>query len=234
MPTIIEHPQIDEEMRAVLRWEESPGERQALFLKENEMAQIGRDRGNDIVLGSPQVSRHHAVVSWSDGRFIVKDLGSKNGTKVNRERISGIHELSDGDELQLGDAELVYQYLHELAPEMIDDFKTRNTFIVRQDVAQPKLIVSAGPHEGRVFILGAGKTVIGRATSSSVWDISLQDKSVSRPHAEILKEDAQFTLTDLKSANGVLVNGDLIAEKVELQDGDVIEIGETTLLFRSR
>jgi pSer/pThr/pTyr-binding forkhead associated (FHA) protein len=47
------------------------------------------------------VSRHHAVLRRNDGRFVIEDQGSLNGTFVNRRRIEST-ELADGDELQIG------------------------------------------------------------------------------------------------------------------------------------
>jgi len=51
---------------------------------------IGRADSNDIVLNEPRVSRQHAVIEWekSSGAFLVRDLGSKNGTYLNGFKIS--------------------------------------------------------------------------------------------------------------------------------------------------
>ena len=61
----------------------------------------------------------------------------------------------------------------------------------------------------------------------------LPDRSVSRPHAQVAKLDSRYVLTDLGSANGTLVNGRLIEEPTPLKNGDVLLIGETTILFRA-
>lgn len=67
---------------------------------------IGRE-GNEITLENPQVSRHHAVIDRVDGRHVLRDVGSTNGTFVNGRRITQ-HTLSRGDIIQIGAFKLVY------------------------------------------------------------------------------------------------------------------------------
>jgi len=74
----------------------------------------------------------------------------------------------------------------------------------------------------------AGNTVrIGRDARN---DIVLDDKSVSRFHAEVRADAGTFFIVDLKSRNGVWVNGNR-TEHTPLQHGDKIHIGQTDLLF---
>jgi pSer/pThr/pTyr-binding forkhead associated (FHA) protein len=226
------HPDID--ARAVLRWEDKKGKRQSLFLQEGETAQIGRGLNNDLTLGSKEVSRTHAIATWKEDGFYLKDLNSTNGTKINGKRITTMQLLKDGDKISLGDVELEFHELHQPAPEVMESYELGDTFIIKHDAAQPRLIFSSGPHEGREILISYGKMVIGRATSKASYEISIQDQAASRPHAEIKQESGTFSITDLNSANGTLVNSEIITETTELEDGDVIEIGETTLLFRSR
>ncbi len=98
-----------------------------------------------------------------------------------------------------------------------------------------KLVVIAGPHEGTEYPLFAGPVIIGRNTQSATWDICLQDRSVSRPHARLECDAATgvWRIADLGSANGTLLNDELVTDPTgqALQDGDVVCIGETELLF---
>ena len=66
---------------------------------------IGRDPGCDIVLELPTVSRRHAVLRFRDG-WILQDLGSRNGTSVNRRRVTRCR-LMAGDRIVLGGQPLV-------------------------------------------------------------------------------------------------------------------------------
>jgi hypothetical protein len=63
---------------------------------------IGRSRECDVVLSDQNVSRRHAEVRPSGGKWIVKDLGSTNGVKVNGRRIQGAQSLKPGDTIELG------------------------------------------------------------------------------------------------------------------------------------
>ena len=63
---------------------------------------IGRSRECDVVLSDQNVSRKHAEVRPSGGKWIVKDLGSTNGVKVNGRRITGAQSLKPGDTIELG------------------------------------------------------------------------------------------------------------------------------------
>ena len=60
------------------------------------------------MLGDPNVSRHHAEVRPSGDGFIVADLGSTNGTKVNGSRVAE-QQLRDGDEVTFGNTVMHFQ-----------------------------------------------------------------------------------------------------------------------------
>lgn len=62
---------------------------------------IGRASDNTVVLEGEGMSRRHARVIWLDGSCSVEDLGSKNGTFLNGERIEGSRPLGDGDVVAL-------------------------------------------------------------------------------------------------------------------------------------
>jgi hypothetical protein len=66
-----------------------------------EHVAIGRDPGCDVVLFAPEVSRHHAALRFRDGCWILQDLDSRNGTRVNGERVQRC-ELRPGDLLRIG------------------------------------------------------------------------------------------------------------------------------------
>lgn len=64
---------------------------------------IGRDINNELVVPDPHISAQHAKLSNSRNYLILEDLGSTNGTYVNRVRIKGKKKLRVGDMVRLGD-----------------------------------------------------------------------------------------------------------------------------------
>ncbi len=69
---------------------------------------VGRQNDCTIVLADPNVSRHHAEIRpYGDG-YVVIDLGSTNGTKVNDVRVAE-HQLRDGDEVRFGNTVMHFQ-----------------------------------------------------------------------------------------------------------------------------
>ena len=80
----------------------------AVFPLEGDSVSIGRSPSADVFLDDVTVSREHAVISRSGGGLVLRDLGSLNGTYVNRRRIEGDEVLEDGDELQIGKFRLTF------------------------------------------------------------------------------------------------------------------------------
>ena len=72
-----------------------------------ERMTIGRRPDSDVFLDDVTVSRDHALLVRRGGDFHLDDLGSLNGTYVNRHRIDS-HRLEDGDELQVGKYKLTF------------------------------------------------------------------------------------------------------------------------------
>ncbi|MPV36745.1 FHA domain-containing protein [Georgenia subflava] len=79
----------------------------ARFLLDAERTTAGRHPNSDIFLDDVTVSRKHAEFLAVDGGFSVRDVGSLNGTYVNRERIDTV-VLRAGDEVQIGKYRLTY------------------------------------------------------------------------------------------------------------------------------
>lgn len=72
------------------------------ILNEIEMI-IGRAVESNVVITSARISREHAVIRREGWRIILEDLGSTNGTFLNKERISRPMQLRDGDQIKIGD-----------------------------------------------------------------------------------------------------------------------------------
>ena len=84
---------------------------------------------------------------------------------------------------------------------------------------------------GEDYRLYEGKNVIGRDPRVQ---ITIQDSAISATHATIRFLRGKFAIKDEMSSHGTLVNGeDIELNAVYLNDGDLIEVGHTTLKFRS-
>jgi len=78
------------------------------FIPQGERTTIGRSPDCDIFLDDVTVSRKHAVLVQVDADFSIEDLGSLNGTFVNRRRIDSPTKLESGDEVQVGKYRMSY------------------------------------------------------------------------------------------------------------------------------
>ena len=93
-----------------------------------------------------------------------------------------------------------------------------------------RLVIGGPQGTERTVALAEADITVGRATTN---DVVLSDAKASRAHARLAYSDSQWTLIDLDSANGTLVNGLPVVDRVPLQQGDVIRVGDSTLLFEA-
>ncbi len=98
-----------------------------------------------------------------------------------------------------------------------------------KDDGPPCLVVIYGPLIARRFPMEFDEMTVGRSEDA---DIRLNDDSASRLHARFFIEDGQVSVVDLDSTNGIFVN-DRQVQKLELRDGDFVQIGETIFKFLS-
>lgn len=112
------------------------------------------------------------------------------------------------------------------------DFSARTDGDVGHPGAGPTdwavLVVTRGPHPGSRFLLDSPVTSIGRLRDS---DIFLDDITVSRRHAEIRWHNCAFSLADVGGLNGTYLNGELVDAAAPLNSGDLVEVGESQLVF---
>ena len=106
-----------------------------------------------------------------------------------------------------------------------------STQVLVQDVKRHKalawLVALNGPHLGKTYRL---RDIADIGRDSKHNDISLDDRTISRQHARIRREHGEFVIYDLVSANGVLVNGEVVERRV-LHNGDRILVGQSELGF---
>ena len=93
-----------------------------------------------------------------------------------------------------------------------------------------QIIIKKGPNQGRVVELTENEITIGRDASTT---LHVEDRGLSRSHARLTRSGSGYSIQDMGSTNGTIVNGKLISGPYTLQNGDIISLGESVdLEFR--
>lgn len=192
---------------------------------------IGRKEGNTIRLTERNVSRRHARVRKANGSFVIEDLHSYNGVKLNGQKIGAETKLEPGDQIGIGDYQLALQVeaADATVPEQVSPaVANADTAMIASPGPPARLVMITPPAPGAEFALTADRVRIGRAEDLDIW---VNHRSISREHAEIQKEpDGGLRLIDLGSANGVRVNAQDVQNAL-LGAGDVVELGQVRFRF---
>lgn len=91
-------------LRDELKW------RNVFRLTAGQVTTIGRAPTNRVVIPDDICSRHHCEVFQSAGKWILRDLESRNGTLIDGNKVTTDRQLSDGDQVQIGEFYLVFTY----------------------------------------------------------------------------------------------------------------------------
>ena len=161
------------------------------------------------------------------------DTRSKTGTYINTEKIDKPRALADGDTIVFGNAVFVFvensAIEPERAPEAVGEQETAE-YTAPEDVHADYIIDektgSAYRIDGLITcMIGSGDDV----------QIKLKRQNVSARHAMLVFDDGtgKWSVTDMDSAYGTLLNGRPVRRMTQLNDGDTINICGSTLTFRS-
>ena len=162
---------------------------------------IGRDEGNDIVIPSNIVSRHHASLEKTDqGYCLIVQPGNTNETYLDGQLVTSPCSLQHNNVVRIGSQEAgLMVTLAYLAPVERARLRTRS--------------ITIGP-EARLRI--------GRHPSN---DLVLDAPSISGFHAEIERVGQRYRIRDLRSLNGTFVNDQPVFDEVWAKPEDTIRIG---------
>ena len=94
-------------------------------------------------------------------------------------------------------------------------------------IANPVISIIKGPQTGNTFEIAAPETSVGRDPANAIF---LNDMTVSRSHAKIVRTPLGTTIEDLGSLNGTWVDG-AIVNSAPLHDGSSVQIGTFRLIY---
>ncbi|MGH9738046.1 MAG: FHA domain-containing protein [Candidatus Acidiferrales bacterium] len=216
---------------------------------------IGRSPDNALVIDNPAVSHYHARVFNEEGRMMLEDFGSLNGTFVNGQRVKMVM-LKPGDSVAIGKHTIVISDSRDLdgfaigngsakpaAPKInetvILDTQERRTFMqqvaaggessqvapARMKVAT--LVVRKGKTNQKEYALSDKLTVVGKSAMATV---KLTGWFAPRAAAQInRREDQSYYVGGADKTPSV--NGKPIERPTKLEPGDVIEVAGVALEF---
>lgn len=228
-----------------LEFVENPS-RPALNISK-ESLWLGRDPNGDVVFdaNAVMVSRKHAEIRRENGKFIVHDNGSFNGTLINEQRISMPTPLYHDDQIRLGPGGPVVRFNAPqfVAPKgakitgqrAISGTPAEETGFSDENFGTKTITVNLGtPQQQKpktdtaqptlLMSLAFGnknQLIIGRDETS---DIKLDGLQISNQHAKIYKTSGSITIEDLGSTNGVYIGGRRISRQT-ITPQDAVQIG---------
>ena len=205
---------------------------------------LGRDGSADFQIPLSTVSRQHVRITNTDNVYLIEDLNSTHGTMLNGKKLEKGEKkvLKDGDIIELTRAK-VTTHIQDERSEASSMIRGEGTQAIAARAVQgilgrlgdaqtegPYFRVIVGTDEGSRHPLGSTLTewTLGRSRDC---EIVLNDPNVSRRHALVKKDWSGYTIEDLGSKNGVLVNDKLIQKPRRLKDRDEVVIGPMKLLY---
>jgi len=218
---------------------------------------IGRSPDNGLVIDNPAVSNYHARVFNEEGRLMLEDFGSLNGTFVNGQRVKMV-SLKSGDSVIVGKHTIVVSEARDLdnfargngneaprpAPPKIRetvvlDTEERREFLKKMSAAGesaqvapgrlkvPTLVVRRGKTDQGEYMLNDKLTVIGKSAMATV---KLKGWFAPKAAAQINRRDDN-TYSIGAADKTPSVNGTPIAHPTKLSSGDVISVAGIELEF---
>lgn len=201
----------------------NPAGADVAYVLANEEVVVGRDPTADITLNDPAASRRHARFACSAAGVSIEDLGSHNGTFVNRRSLQPGQPvtLNPGDVVTIGRSQLRYD-----PPAAGGEVEGEVPAATIPD-AGPRLIVQA-PKSVWHHVFRAQPLTVGQAPDN---DVVLPGEGVAAHHARVTAAGATALFEDLGSEQGSYL-GEARVQRHRWQEGETLRVGACRLYYR--
>lgn len=201
---------------------------------EKSSVRIGRRPGNDIRIDNLAVSGNHAKIEKVNDSYIIIDLKSTNGTYVNDKKIVQA-KLNHKDQITIGKHTLIFE--EEPEDTTAKGLTKENERLLTPEARQPTVDMPRGarlrfmePKGMEDFPLKKKLVIIGKSETADLRLRGLFDPKIAAVIAR--RPDGYSLLPEQKGR--VKLNGVAILERVDLKEGDVIEIGHFKIEFSQK
>lgn len=180
---------------------------------------VGRSSTHPVFQEDSFLNAEHVKLEYEGGQLFATDVGSVNGTFL---RLNGEVELEHGDRFRLGQELLLFETIDKL-PRLIEP-DDAGTQVIGSPLAPSvwgrlSQVVSLD-YQSNAFLLELNEVILGREHGNIIFP---DDGFVSGRHARVSNRGSRYFLEDLNSSNGTYF---LVKERTELQNGDILLLGQ--------
>jgi hypothetical protein len=207
---------------------------------DQPIIRIGRGETSDVLIDNVSVSRRHAELREEGGAWLLRDLGSSNGTFLNGQRVTAELPLRPGDEISFGKFSLLFERvlgdpLGVEAGAVAAAAETGVTLHLRPEEVErlhraaaqrrhAQLLWEAGGQRGTYYLEGAG-ALVGR---TPLCDVRVP--AGPRQHVLVLRGAQGFEVRNLCRFRRMRVGGGVVS-RATLKNGDTIELAGLRITF---
>ena len=215
-----------------------------IFDLDQDEITIGRSPESDIVIDNPAVSRNHAKIVKEGNFYVIKDLDTVNGVTVNGRRVKS-EPIKPGDEIDVGKHTIMFETEPKVIerpassgvwdapatwPEgtvYVDPIEMQKMQAKLKTQRGAHLQAKSGPARGKRVALGEQVVTVGK---SEECDIQVKGFLFSPVQCRVSRVGNNYVVRHEGVFRPTRVNGSRIVDHM-LQQGDIIQVGDTILQF---
>ncbi|MCU0499518.1 MAG: FHA domain-containing protein [Anaerolineae bacterium] len=203
----------------IMRRGPDPGK---IYELSGETIRIGRGSKNDIIIIDNEVSREHCYLTRIGGGYQVTDLESSNGTFVNGHRVKETWSLPAECLIELGDSITLEYKFSENSKRVAQVDEANNA----PDTMFLVVLVNSRPTPA-IYPLDGYQIYVGRGTDNN---IIIVEPEISRQHLRFTRTKDGYTVEDVGSTNGTILNTSELEQAILIGEDDIIRIGKSVVM----